>query len=315
MISHRENARFTCLWISALAVAAATGCGSGGSGDPSTTGAGGNGGALPSTTTSTGAPTSGGTGGSNAGSTTGAATTTGSGGSSTTASTTGTGGAPPSGACPANATFCSGFEEAGLPAGAVYKVNAAPGDWSRDFEIDSSMHHAGAASLRVKASTEAGTSGSAYKMLAVPSPVATFWVRFYIWSEVDLGAQQHNPFAEASNSDDPNADVAVEFADDVGIAFNSHDNVVRPKGASINNPFTLPKGKWHCIEIAYDSAARHQQLFINGDQQIDVTDWPAASQVATPFKVVKIGFNELHGPPRKTWYDDVVVAPQRIPCF
>ena len=54
------------------------------------------------------------------------------------------------GGCPSNATFCSGFESPGLPTGAVYMVNAAPGDWSRDFAIDTTQHHAGASSLLVK---------------------------------------------------------------------------------------------------------------------------------------------------------------------
>ena len=121
----------------------------------------------------------------------------------------------PAGTCPANATFCSGFEVSTLPTGAVYKVNAAPGEWTRDFEVDSSLSHSGKSSLRAKSGSETGTSGSAYRMLAVPAPSGAFWVRFYIQqTELDLGGADHNVFASASISDEPNG-ASIEFAEDV----------------------------------------------------------------------------------------------------
>lgn len=223
-----------------------------------------------------------------------------------------------SSACPADATFCSGFEANTLPTGAVYKANAAPGDWSRDFEVDSALHHSGASSLRVKSGSEAGVSG-AYRMLAVPAPAAPFWVRFYMQqTELDIGGNDHNVFAGAALSDEPNSGI-VEFAEDVGVAFNTMDVVRWPMGFGRTttggmNPYTLPKGMWHCIEISFDSRGRSQKLFVNGTQQIAATDYPAAGFVGD-FKNFKFGFNQLHGPARKVWYDDVVVGPTRAPCF
>lgn len=222
-------------------------------------------------------------------------------------------------ACPADATFCSGFEANTLPTGAVYKVNAAPGEWTRDFEVDTTLFHSGKSSLRVKSgSGEMNTSGSAYRMLAVPAPTGAFWVRFYIQqTEMDLGGAEHNVFAAAAASDDPNAAGAIEFAEDVGIAFNTSDAVRWPMGygrltGGGTMPYTLTKGMWHCIEISYDGQGREQQLFINGTQQIDAKDYPSS---ATAIKNFKFGFNQLHGPARKIWYDDVAVAPTRIKCL
>jgi hypothetical protein len=232
----------------------------------------------------------------------------------------GSAGAPTGGggsACPADATFCTGFEVTTLPTGAVYKANAAPGEWTRDFEVDSTLHRSGKSSLRVKSGTEAGVSG-AYRMLAVPAPSGPFWVRFYIQqTELDLGGLEHNVFAGAAASDEPNA-ALVEFAEDVGLAFNTSDAVRWPTGfgrtmSGGTMPFTLPKGMWHCIEISFDSAARQQQLFVNGTQQIDAKDYPANASAG--FKNFKFGFNQLHGPARKIWYDDVAVAPTRIKCL
>lgn len=295
--------------------------GSGNTGNTSSTGGsgtpvGGSSNAAAGSGTGGSATPAGGTGGTASG-TGGAAT----GGSSTATGGTGTGGGSTGGmACPTDATFCSGFETTALPTGAVYKVNAAPGEWTRDFEVDSAVFHGGKSSLRAKSGSESGTSGSAYRMLAVPAPSGAFWVRFYIQqTEMDLGGTDHNVFASAAASDEPNA-ASIEFAEDVGIAFNTSDNVRWPDGfgrltSGGTKPYSLPKNMWHCIEISFDSQAREQQLFINGMQQIDAKDYPAASSVSGGIKNFKFGFNQLHGPARKVYYDDVAVAPTRIKCL
>jgi polysaccharide lyase-like protein len=247
----------------------------------------------------------------------------GTGGTGGTAGSGGVGvaGAAPAGgagsACPADATFCSGFEVSTLPTGAVYKANAAPGEWTRDFEVDSTLFHSGKSSLRVKSGSEAGGTGM-YRMLAVPAPSGAFWVRFYIQqTELDLGGAEHNTFASAAVSDDPNAAGSIEFAEDVGLAFNTSDAVRWPTGygrltSGDTKPFTLPKGMWHCIEISFDGQGREQQLFINGMQQIDAKDYPAAASAP---KIFKFGFLQFHGPARKVWFDDVAVAPTRVKCL
>jgi hypothetical protein len=215
--------------------------------------------------------------------------------------------------CPADATFCSGFEEATMPAGAVYKYNAAPGEWTRDFEVDTKVFHSGKSALRVKAGTADAGSG-AYQMLAVPAQ-SKFWARFYIrQDELDIGGEGHNVFGGAAIGDDTNAAI-VEIAEDVGLAFNTSDDVRWPAGfGRINGtpkPYTLAKGQWHCIEVSFDSDAKHQQLFVAG-VQIDATNYPA--NIAA-FKNFKFGFNKLHGPARSIWYDDVAVGPTRPGCF
>ncbi len=264
----------------------------------------------------TGAGGSGGTAGAAAGGTTGG----GAGGS-----TAGGAGGAVAQPCPADATFCSGFETAGMPAGTTYKVNAAPGDWTRDFAQDTTVHNTGTASLRVKPMTDTGTSGSAYKMLAATAPSGKFWVRFYVRSDVDMGQMDaggdglHNAFAQAAASDDPNESVNLEFAQDAGIAFNSHDDVRWPASygrlTTGIHAYTLPANAWHCIEISFDSQTRTQMLYANGMQLINVSDYPAAASVTKPFSVFRFGFLQFHGPARTMWYDDVAVGPNRMPCF
>ena len=221
--------------------------------------------------------------------------------------------------CPANASFCSGFEDATMPKGSVYHANSNSTVWTDSFAIDTTVLKNGKSSLKVKSNVDAPGVGN-YQMLAVPTPSpagSAFWVRFYIRSDLDLGGVDHNAFTEASGSDDPNDAVAIEFAEDVGVAFNTKDDVRWPVGygrttSGGTNPFSLPKNTWHCIEISYDGQARHQQLFVDGTLQIDASNYPMT--VGTGLKVFKFGFLQYHGPARNVWYDDVAVAPQRIPC-
>lgn len=288
--------------------AGTTSAGVGGSTSGSTTDAG-------STTSTTGDATT-------TGATTGATTTTtsgttgggGSGGaSSTTDASTTTGGMVDP--CPSDASFCTSFEDGDLPAGVVYKLNGDPATpWTADFELDTTVFNTGTASMRVRPNSE---GSGAYKMLAVPAPGATFWVRFYIRSDVEIGQEDHNVYAYAAGSDEPNESVNVEFAEDVGIAFNSHDIVRWPVDygrldGGGTNPYTLPADTWHCIEIMFDGAGQVQQLFVEGTQLIDAQTFPDSTQAFTTFK---FGYNSLHGTVRSTWYDDVAVAPARINCL
>ena len=265
-----------------------------------------------------------GTGGSNAGTggTAGSKGTGGSGGSSTggangTGGTTGTAG---TGGCPSNATFCSGFESPGLPTGATYLFNGSPGDWSRDFAIDTSQHHAGSSSLLVKNATASGSSGSMLRLLGVPVPTGAFWVRFWVQSDMPMGGTDHNGFAGPSNFDTGNTSGIIDsFCEDRGIAFNTMDSdVTWPTGygqlqSGAINLYTLPAMTWKCVELSYDLTNRHQQLYIGGSLVIDAANYPPSSSYpSSTFAAFTFGFQQFHGPPRQMWYDDVAVAPTRI---
>jgi hypothetical protein len=294
--------------------------GNGGSGSAGTTGAAGNG-AAGSGVAGAGAAGTTGTAGSGAAGTTGAAGS-GSGGSgaagTTGAAGSGTGGSGTGGSgsstCPSNATFCSGFETTSLPAGAVYNANAAPGDWSRDFAVDTTHHHSGNSSLRVK-DGESGATG-AYQMLAVPATPTAFWTRFWIMSSIDIGGTEHNAFAGASTGAGTN-DTMIEFAEDDYLAFNTKDQdcfpVVGCTGQHPTTPYTIPGNVWQCIEISYDISAQVQQLYVNGSLVINAPNYPGAT-VATSTPYFKFGYDAYHNTIRQLWYDDVVVAPTRIGC-
>jgi hypothetical protein len=123
-------------------------------------------------------------------------------------------------------------------------------------------------------------------------------------------------FTSAAASDEPNA-MSVEFAEDVGLAFNASDSVRWPEGygrpsGGGEKPFTLPAATWHCIEILYDGPGRSQQLYIDGALKIDAKDFPAA---ALNYSHFRFGYNSLHSTERVLWYDDLAVGPTRIGCL
>lgn len=262
-------------------------------------------------------------GGSDAGGTNAATGGGGSGGVSGSGGAENVGGAPVEGSggggaaepCPADATFCSGFDDASLPEGAVFRLNGDPSTpWTAYFEVDPSVKRSGASALRVRS---VGEAAAAYKMLSVPSGGANFWVRLYIRSDVPLGHEEHNVFGQASGSDDPNDGTSVEFAEDVGISFNSQDVVRWPEGygrlqAGGTMPYTLAADTWHCVEIHFDGTARAQELYLGGEKLIDAPDYPAAPKA---FERFKFGYNALHFTERKVWYDDVAVGPTRPGCL
>jgi len=166
--------------------------------------------------------------------------------------------------------------------------------------------------LLVKNQSATGSSGSAYRMLAVPATAGAFWARFWVRSDMPMGGD-HNAFAGASIGSMPN-DMKIEFAEDVGIAFNTSDSVVWPMGYGrltngTTNPYMLPANTWHCVELSFNGTGHGQQLYVNGTQLINATNDPATTVNVTTFK---FGFESFHGPTRQMWYDDVAVAPTRI---
>ncbi|WP_437602427.1 hypothetical protein WMF28_12485 [Sorangium sp. So ce590] len=305
----------------------AAGCdGSGGGGDG---GAGGAGGAGGSESVSSGTPVAGsgsaGSGGgasSGGGSASSASASAGSGGGASSgsassassgsggaASTSTSGGGTPTGACPPNATFCSGFEDAGLPEGATYRPSYQADQAANNMVIDTATFRAGASSLHVKP----GGSGYDWRMLSVETPGPTFWVRLYMRSSVDIGQSGHNAYFQAMTGDgEPNAGDNVEIAEQFcQILLNQRDDLVLSEGATAmcGSGTKLPKDTWHCMEAYFDGPQGNVQVYANGDKIIDKTGWKKFD-----FKTFSFGYLGFHGPARSMWYDDVAVASERIGC-
>ncbi|WP_437567220.1 hypothetical protein [Sorangium sp. So ce542] len=178
------------------------------------------------------------------------------------------------------------------------------------MEINTSIVHAGARSLHVKP----GGSGYDWRMLSVPAPGPTFWVRLYVRSSVDLGQSDHNAYFQAmTGTGEPNEGDNVEVAEQYcQIVLNLRDDVVLPTGGDFrcgSGGASLPKDQWHCMEAYFDGTKGDVQVYANGTKIIDKTGWKKLD-----FKTFSFGYLGFHGPARSMWYDDVAVAPERIGC-
>ena len=239
----------------------------------------------------------------------GGSTGTGGGGGGSTG--TGGGGTVSPGTCPADAYFCSGFEEAsGLPQGATFQDPDESGGgttFDQVMALDKTAPFDGAQSLKVTS-----TGSFSFRMLGVAVPTNTFWVRLFIKSDQDIGQDGHNAFLEAmTNPNYHDSTSRVEIAEQFTcVLLNEHDALF-PAGNTCGANKALPKDTWHCLEAMFDGTTGDVQVFADKTQIINATAWAPAKAAFTTFE---FGFATYHGPGRNIWYDDVVVAPTRVGC-
>lgn len=239
-------------------------------------------------------------GGTSAGGTSGAVNAGGASGSGA-GSGGASGGSTPDIPCPAGATFCSGFEGTGLPAGV--KFHAVGPTEPNPYSFDASQAKTGRQSLAIPIHS----GGFYYRALAVPVPGQNFWVRLYVRVSREFGDEGHDSLFGASTGNldaDVNGEALVEFSEQFNeVLLNTDDQLFNPGGAS-----KLTADAWHCIEAHYDSASGDVQIFADGTEVIHATGY--AKQT---FQTFRLGYMQYHDT-RSVWYDDVVVAPSRVSC-
>jgi hypothetical protein len=291
----------------------------GGHGSGGTSGTGGGAG------TGTGGAASGGTSG------TGGDATTGTGG----AATTGTGGAAGvtdggqpvldagsdgggSSACPSNAYFCSGFEEAsGLPVGATYISSNDGTDITKGLALDTSVFNT---AFGGKQSIEVLKIGS-YSQRQIQIPAATtFWFRVYLRTDTAIGGaagNNHNAFISPIWTGEDKGVEIVEEDCELGVNINDtrygSDGLTNQPGCPTAAPLgvQLAANTWQCIEGFFDGTKGDFTVYANGQAAITQTGIDGAKQA---FNGLRFGYRQYHERQRLVWYDDVVTAPQRIPC-
>jgi hypothetical protein len=222
----------------------------------------------------------------------------------------GTGGTP-TGNCPSTVSFCSDFEGAGIPMGASYQPTYQAAMWADFVAFDGTQKHGGNQALMVKPT---GSSGYSYRILSVPAPAPSFWVRLYVRSDQDLGQAEHNAFFGASTgTGDQNSGEIMEVAEQYcQVVMNLKDDVVLSIGgmaACNGGGKLLAKDTWHCMEAFFDGPNGAVQVFSDGMPIIDKTGWTAKT-----FQTFVFGFIGFHGPSRTMWYDDVAVSTARVGC-
>ena len=309
--------------------AAPVGGGFGGSGSvtPGVNSGQGGTGSVPSTATGQGGsngvqptPGAGGTGTVNNGAGGTAPVDNGAGGTGTVPPVTGTGGTgsdpnqPPPGdpapppvggdiACPAGATFCSGFEGSDVPSGTQFHAGGPP---SLTYELDDTEAFAGNQSLLIPATG----GGFYYRALAVPVPGNDFWVRLHVRVSTVFGDNSHDSLFGGSSgalAADNNNENLVEFSEQFGgVLLNTKDDVF-PEGPAVTTG-TVSANTWHCFEAHYNGNNGNVDVFMDGAQVI-----AAAAYKPLTYASFRIGYMRYNND-RDVWFDDVVVAPQRVNC-
>ena len=225
-----------------------------------------------------------------------------------TTSTGGAGGSASAGACPADAFFCSEFEDSALPAKATYVSNLST---PVEVVVDTTVHNTGTRCLKVNP----GTS-YVYRMVSIPAAKA-FWFRVYMMTDVpiDQKATVHESFMGANWGQDKGVDIVQEQCE---VAVNINDNPVLGSNGQ-NPPITCPANgqklaanTWYCFEGSFDGATGNLEVFVDGTSIIKGNAIAQAKQSFTNFR---FGYVEYNGTNRTVWYDDVATAPSRIGCL
>jgi len=206
--------------------------------------------------------------------------------------------------CPANATFCSGFESDVLPDGSIFQPQPVV-----PLEFDTTVKRTGNQSLKI-----VSAGGFNIREVVVPIPGQAFWVRLFVQTSSTFGDNDHDSLfvaSTASFSQDNNAESGPEFSEQGNqIILNADDSYYSPGGPGFpqgEGPQLTPN-TWHCEEAFYDGATGDTQIFSDGVQIIDAGGFtPRTYQT---FRFGYIGFNTV----RTVWFDDVVVSTDRIGC-
>jgi hypothetical protein len=206
--------------------------------------------------------------------------------------------------CPADATFCSGFEGSALPDDAIYQGNPA-------LEFDTAVRRSGNQSIVFRA-----VDGFNIREVVAPIPGQAFWVRLFIQTSTEFGDNDHDSLFVASTANfeqDNNAESGPEFSEQGNqIIINSDDQLFSAAGPGFpqgDGP-TLSPNTWHCVEAFFDGGSGDVQFFADSQQLIDAPGFAPRN-----YQTFRFGYLQFPGHvPHVVHYDDVVVASNRVGC-
>jgi hypothetical protein len=103
---------------------------------------------------------------------------------------------------------------------------------------------------------------------------------------------------------DVNGEALVELSEQFeGLLLNTDDAVFRPPVTS-----TLAPDVWHCMEAHYNGGTGDVEIFADGEARITATAYRPLT-----FQTFRLGYMRYNDD-RTVWFDNVVVAPNRVNC-
>lgn len=206
--------------------------------------------------------------------------------------------------CPAGAFFCTGFEN-GFPPGTA---NIAGGSAiPNPFVLDTNEVNSGSQSFHLPAGPN---QAFLYRVLAIPAPGQQFWVRMFFRTDVAFGSSNSHEaiFGPSTGSlaQDNNNETRIELSEQFGyMLLHVRDGLREPAVRT-----RLAANEWHCLEARYDGDAGEVEIFANGQAFID----DQAALMQHDFQTFRLGYMKFNNTSRAVWFDDVVLAPDRIGC-
>ena len=309
----------------AVASVLAAACGSEGSNSAqSTSGTGGGSGGSEATQQSA----TSGAGGS--GITTGTATSTASAGTGGSASGTATASSSGSGLNPDAIVFSEDFESAGndtVPSGwdsfVGYVVNMNNSKSGQAYALaDSSKAHQGTMALHVK-------GGQSPAMLTRPLPAGTdkLYMRAYVWLDKKLGQNPGNNHETliAIRKSVGGAHNEFRFGEIKGVIGSNEvpSDDISPTQRQWGKGPVIEAGKWNCIEVAFlGDGAKHEVVAWNNSVEVhrvnDPSQWNNKALGSTfldgKFVEFVLGWHSFSNFGNEVWFDDVIVATERVGC-
>lgn len=207
--------------------------------------------------------------------------------------------------CPAGATFCSGFETPALPTGARFDSNPTAA-----LAFDRTVFNSGSQAILFPAVSD----GFNIREVVVPIPGSTFWTRLFMRSDTVFGDNDHDSvFVASTTMGDNNSEDGVEFSEQGNqVLLNSNDQLFSAAGAGFpsgGGP-ALAANTWHCLEGFFEGASGDVQIYADGELLIDAPGYRALT-----YQTFRFGYLQFPGGnPRSVWFDDVVVASDRVGC-
>lgn len=188
--------------------------------------------------------------------------------------------------------------------------------------VDDDRARGGQRSLHVQ-----GGSNPAQITHALPSGTDRVYVRAWIWSSVQLGAspgRNHETLIGLRTGSGTASD-EVRFGEIKGVIGTNEvpsDDISPTYDAWGTGPVIAPDG-WRCIEVAFlaDAVPHVVRAWRDGEQIHEITDpsqWNNRVLGDTfldgKFGEVVIGWHSFSNLDNELWFDDVVVATERIGC-
>lgn len=240
------------------------------------------------------------------------------------------GGGSGSGVDPATVIFEEDFESAAddtVPSGwdsfVGYVVNMNNSKSGQAYALaDSTKPYQGARSLHV-----VGGQTPAMLTKALPANTDAIYVRSYVWLSNKLGqnpGHNHETLLGIRKSVGQ-ANDEVRFGEIKGVIGTNEvpSDDISPKQDQWGMGPVISAGQWHCIEVAFlGDSTNHELIAWSDGEEVHRVDDPSqwnnsalgATFLSGKFVEFVIGWHSFSSYDNEVWFDDIVVATEKVGC-